>query len=185
MLNEGRIIVLDGHDGCGKSTLARQVARLTGGSVVKPFGDTLGDHIAWLWGNRRFAAADELARSSIERVLQREPGTLVFDRHWATMFTVLPEHFWSNWGEPPRTVLCTASVETVVRRLTERGEDPGDRDEHAHYLTQYLKVIERCPRSLVLETDRVGLDGCVAAISGFLEENREDLPGRDDPARTS
>ena len=40
------IIVLDGHDGAGKTMLARLAAATLGGTYVKPFDSTLGDMIA-------------------------------------------------------------------------------------------------------------------------------------------
>jgi energy-coupling factor transporter ATP-binding protein EcfA2 len=69
MLTSERIVVLDGHDGCGKSTLNEFLARHIGATVVGPFADTLGDHIAWLWQHQRFTEAGALARASVERVL--------------------------------------------------------------------------------------------------------------------
>jgi hypothetical protein len=172
VLTSDRILVLDGHDGCGKSTLSAGVASILRGAVVKPFADTLGDHIAWLWGDNRFDEADALARSSIERILERKSGLLVFDRHWATMFTVLPQRFWSNWGELPRTVICHASLETVVRRLSERGEDIGDPSIHSYYLQRYLDVADQCPRRLIVDTSEQGVDSCVSRIATFLRQAR-------------
>lgn len=178
MSNE-QIVVIDGHDGCGKSTLAREVARTIGGTVMKPFGDMLGDHIAWLWQHERFDEADALARASIERVLQQNQGALVFDRHWATMFTVLPERLWARWGELPRTVLCTADLDVVVSRLLERGEEIGDLAEHAHYLACYSDVITRCDQHFVIDTGKSSVTECLDSICDFLqlapskEENRD------------
>lgn len=171
MLTNDRIIVLDGHDGCGKSTLSEYVARLIGGKVVKPFSDTLGDHIAWLWGSERFEEADALARSSVERELQRNAGPLVFDRHWATMFTVLPERLWPGWGELPCTVICHANLETVTKRLSERGEETGDVEEHGYYLKRYLEVAKRSPRHLVVDTGENGVRDCVSSIAAFIQVN--------------
>ena len=60
-----QIIVLDGHDGSGKTTLARLAAETLGGTYVKPFDGTLGDMIMWLSDERRYELADQLARASM------------------------------------------------------------------------------------------------------------------------
>ena len=163
------MLVLDGHDGCGKSTLARLTAERLGGRVVKPFADTLGDHIAWLWRNHQYAAADALARDSISRVLSTSDGEpLVFDRHWATMFTVLPEDCWAGWGEPPRTVICDAPVELVMRRLVARGEPAGDAGRHGYYLARYRALAGRFPGTLLLDTGTDDPDTCRDKILAHL-----------------
>jgi AAA domain len=162
-------LVLDGHDGCGKSTLARVVAEQLGGRVVKPFADTLGDHLAWLWRNQRYAAADALARDSIARILSTSDGQpLVFDRHWATMFTVLPEQYWAAWGAPPRTVICDAPADLVMRRLVERGEPAGDAGRHQQWLMRYRDLAGRFPGTLLLDTGTDDLDTCREKILAHL-----------------
>lgn len=169
------VITFDGHDGCGKSTLASRVADHIGGRVVKPFGGELGDHIAWLWRGKRFAEADALARASIERVTENAaraaPGApLVFDRHWTTMFTVLPEEFWAAWGPLPPTVICHAETGTLVRRLVERGEDAGDTAEHEHYQDLYLRLAGRAEHSLVLDTTHRSIEDCAERAIAFWEQ---------------
>lgn len=168
-MSDRQIFVVDGHDGCGKSTLAREIARTIGGTVVKPFGDTLGDHISWLWQHKRFDEADAVARTSIERVLQQNQGSLVFDRHWATMFTVLPERLWAKWGDPPRTVLCTADLDVVVSRLLKRGEEVGDLASHEYYLARYSDVINRCDQHFVIDTGKFSVTECLTGIYDFLQ----------------
>jgi cytidylate kinase len=174
MLTSERIVVLDGHDGCGKSTLNEFLARHIGATVVEPFADTLGDHIAWLWQLQRFTEADTLARASVERVLAKHPGKLVFDRHWATMFTVLPEELWVRRGSLPRTVICTRDLATVVERLARRAESIGDRDQHAYYPGRYVEVAGCCPRHLILDTGKADTDACLSEITAFLEQATEE-----------
>ena len=162
------LLVFDGHDGCGKSTLAALTAAELGGQVVKPFSDSLGDHIAWLWRNERFADADRLARSSLERVREQFPPPLIFDRHWTTMFTVLPEEFWAEWGELPPTVVCHAATDTVMTRLDSRGEDLGDPQEHDYFNELYVKLAPMARNHLVLDTTSVGVEDCLAQVLDFV-----------------
>lgn len=165
----GILVVFDGHDGAGKSTLAARCAKLVGGIVVKPFGDTLGDHIAWLWGSGRFAEADSLARSSVERIVARgHTQPLVFDRHWVTMFSVLPETYWSSWHPLPRTVVCHASPEVTMARLVARGEPPLSYEHHDHFDRIYRSLGESCG-ALVLDTSTDNIDTCFASVRAFLE----------------
>jgi broad-specificity NMP kinase len=162
------VLVFDGHDGCGKSTLAKAVAEREGGVVVKPFADSLGDHIAWLWRSKRFAEADALARASVERVMTSHPERLlVFDRHWATMFSVLPQGYWHSWHPLPPTVVCRADTSVVMRRLDSRGEDGGDPAVHDHFDRVYTELAGLAPAATVIDTTDTPFDECVHRAVAF------------------
>ena len=139
------VIVLDGHDGTGKTTLARLAAESLGGTYVKPFDSTLGDMIAWLCGRERYGLADQLARASIQKIIEEhaESPLLVFDRHWLSMFTLFPIGLRDLWFPLPTTVLCWADLETTKSRLSTRGEDPGDDAKHEHFIGLYLSLAEQ------------------------------------------
>jgi hypothetical protein len=140
-----RIIVLDGHDGAGKSTLCALLARRLGGHVVKPFDGKLGDFIGWLWADGRFEEADVTARLAIERDIALAPadGPLILDRHWLSLYTVLPEPLFPRWEPRPFTILCSADLPTTLERLRRRGEDPGDPHEHRYYIDLYKRLADR------------------------------------------
>lgn len=162
------IFVFDGHDAAGKTTLAALTARLVGGKVIKPFGDLLGDHIAWLWRNRKFEEADWLARSSIERVLSADDDvSIIFDRHWASMFSVLPQKYWTNWYPLPRTVICHTNAETTESRLRARGEDPLTRELHARYQKIYQKL-GHDHGALVIDTTHATIEECMEEVRKHL-----------------
>ena len=135
-------LAIDGHDGAGKSSIAKAVALHLGATVVKPFKDALGDYIAWLWRTEQFDLADVVARGAVEKAIGECDGVqpLVFDRHWLTMFTVLPESLHSNWLPLPTTVLCWADLPSTLARLVERGEEIGDTVGHERYLAIYRQL---------------------------------------------
>ncbi len=118
------VIVLDGYDGSGKTTLAKMLIQKLGGRYIKSFNDSLG-HLIWsLFADQEFDLADLVSRTACRKELEsnQDASCLVFDRHWLTMFTLLPETFYPNWDPLPRTFLCRADVETTLSRLHARGE---------------------------------------------------------------
>ncbi len=167
----GTIVAIDGHDGSGKSSIGAAVAERHSLRFVRPFADSLGDYIASLWQNKRFALASDVARTAVERVLASAGAEgVVCDRHWTTMFTVLPEVFWHDWesdGLPP-TIVCWASTPVTMRRLRERGEDPGEPAKHEHYHRLYRELASRAPRSFLLDTTDLSLADAVAETSATL-----------------
>jgi hypothetical protein len=138
-----RIVAFEGHDGSGKTSIAKQVAERLGATYVKPFDGLLGDHIAWCWRQERFELANEVARSAVERQLQlhERDEFLVFDRHWMTMFTVVPRSMWSDWFPLPPAILCWTTVESTRARLLSRGEvDEALLNTHEHYCRLYREI---------------------------------------------
>jgi thymidylate kinase len=140
-----QILAIEGHDGSGKTSVAQRMAARIGAKYVKPYDGLLGDHIAWCWKNRRFDLAHAISRSAVERQIALNAGEklLVFDRHWLTMFTVLPEVLWQEWSLVP-TILCWTSVESTRSRLLARGEvDEAMLDVHEYYCKLYRTIAEK------------------------------------------
>jgi len=160
-----RAIALDGHDGSGKSSIAKALAAMGHGTVVKPFSAQLGDYIAYLWGSRRFAEADRAARFAV-RSVSATPGRLVFDRHWLTMATVLPERYIRHW-ERPRTIVCWADLTTTIERLQQRGEEIGDLDYHRFYLDEYRRIANKA-KVPVVDTTSLSVDEAARLVAGLL-----------------
>jgi thymidylate kinase len=132
-------IVLDGHDGAGKTTLAQMLAQAIGGCYVKPFNNTLGDLIIWLYRNKRYEQVDNLAVWALEKVYKdhAHESLLIFDRHWLCIFTLLPNEYYERWLPLPPTVLCWTNLETTIKRLEARGETVGPIERHQHYCERY------------------------------------------------
>lgn len=123
-MKKSKIIVMDGHDCSGKTTLAHLVAKELNGKYVKPYADSLGDLIAWATLKEKYNLANELSLAAVERQIDENRGVdcLIFDRHWLSMFTVLPEDFHQRWHPLPITFLCWADLETTNHRMHARGE---------------------------------------------------------------
>jgi hypothetical protein len=167
-----RLVVLDGHDAAGKSTLAGLIARHYGWRHVRPFAGELGDFIAWSYRSRRYRLANEVALGAVARVLDenRDAPGLVFDRHWLCMFTVLPPGFRRAWRDRPPTILIWADPETTAIRQRERSE-PVDEALNDYYCRVYRELADRY-RVPVVDTSRASLQDslaeCLALIEGGL-----------------
>lgn len=156
-------LVIDGHDGAGKTTLAAWLAEELGGVHVRPFKGILGEQMLHSSERGDFRAAALLAWRGVESVLESQGASiLVFDRHWMTVFTLLPETFWGDWLPVPPTTLCWSTLETTRKRLRLRGEAV-DGVNHEHYLPLYRDLGDRFGCHL-LRTDQLS-----------LEESREQL----------
>ena len=164
------IIALDGHDGAGKTTLAHMLAEHLEGQYVKPYSDSLGDMIAWLYRRNNMELADLLSRTAVEKVIDDNPSpkVLVFDRHWLSMFTVLPQKYHDQWRPLPPTILCWANLETTYRRLIERGESIEKREKHEYFCSLYkeLAVTNQIP---IVDTSFQSIDKSLDQILKYLD----------------
>lgn len=94
------------------------------------------------FARRAVAEATDASRSDI----------LVFDRHWMTVCTLVPERLWSVWTPAPPTALCWADLPTTLRRLAERGDAEEPIADHERYLRLYWDLGRRFS-CLVVRTD--------------------------------
>ncbi len=164
------IIVLDGYDGSGKTTLANLLVRNLGGRYIKSYGDSLGRLIWSLFGDREFEMADLVSRTACRKEWEtnRDAAPLVFDRHWMTMFTLLPENYYKNWEPLPKTFLCRANPEITVERLQARGEKiETPMSVHLEQRMKFKTLAEKfgIPQ---IDTSTRTPDDCVAAICSLL-----------------
>lgn len=111
---------------------------------MSPFSGALGDRMlaAAVEGHPERTAS--IAHAAVARSIDECPSSvLVFDRHWMTVLTLVPEKFWEPWLPPPPTTLCWADVNTTIRRLDCRGEAKLSRGHHSYYIARYRNIAER------------------------------------------
>ncbi|HEX7191976.1 MAG TPA: hypothetical protein VF381_10450 [Thermoanaerobaculia bacterium] len=141
----GRVVlVLDGHDGSGKTTLVRRLATAMGTPYVQPFAGKAGLRLLDDADAGRYGDLSCAALQMVERALGSVAGPLVLsDRHWMTVFTLLPESYWQPWMPLPPTLLCSAGLPVTLQRLGTRDEPPADVAEHARYIAAYRLLADR------------------------------------------
>lgn len=161
-------IIFDGHDGAGKTTLATLVARNLNAKYVKPFDGTLGDLIAWTFRQKQYDLTNTIALAAIEEVIDENSDVevLVFDRHWLSMFTVLPKEYHEQWKPLPFTILCWTDEETTRLRLAERGE----KDNRTEYYCKLYKELAREYDVPIINTTKSCIDADVKRICSLIRE---------------
>jgi hypothetical protein len=79
----------------------------------------------------------------------------VLDRHWMTVFTLLPADHWEPWFPLPPTFLCAADLATTIARLRQRGEERvAEHRKHRYYIRLYQQLAVRFGVP-VIRTNRV------------------------------
>jgi hypothetical protein len=95
-----------------------------------------------------------IARSAIAAALARLPqaDVIVFDRCWMTVFSAIPDDYFSDWGYRIPTILCWADFSTTIDRLGTRAEKNEAAEWHQYYLARYAYLARHfsCP---VIRTD--------------------------------
>ena len=138
----GAFIVLEGLDGVGKSTLARNLARTLGATLMSTPGDEFatlrGDFLHALRGDQLGKALFYAAtvsfqgRNALDKV--RHGDNVVMDRYWASTVayarargvTADLDAMVPDIAQPSITVLITLDEDQRVTRLTNRGATTED-----------------------------------------------------------
>lgn len=163
------VLVVDGHDGSGKTTLASRLAKSLGANHVQPYSGIVGRLFLRSIDRKDFRFAGELARQAVDHFLSNSDAPVViFDRHWMTAFSVSPEAYWSPWQPLPPTALCWADIETTLSRLHSRQDHEEQRYDHKHFLSTYWKLGQDFG-SHVVRTDKLTLDESLEDLLSWAE----------------
>lgn len=169
MALKNKIIALDGHDGSGKTTLAKDLAEHIGGIYIRPFGGEAGEMLIGLAEQKKYEELCAFGKEKLNSICTGyQNKVLVCDRHWMTVFSLLPQEYWNDpgWLPLPPTALCYAALETTLSRLSERSEKAYDRDYHSYYLDLYLRLAQLF-NAKVLRTDHYNYKDSLAQLADW------------------
>jgi len=170
--NNNVTVAFDGHDGAGKTTLAKLLVSEIDGVFVRPFANNNGVSLidAFEKGDNNFTM--QLGRSLIQDVYNNHSKkTLVFDRHWMTVLSLIDEKYWANWSYFPQTILCWADLKTTKERLNIRAERKYDESYHKYYLGIYKKLAEKF-NILVIDTSNMSTPHCLNKIISWVNDKK-------------
>ncbi len=162
------IIALDGHDGVGKTTLAKRLAETNCGIYVRPFGGSTGIKLIQAAEAKSYEKVIEIGKNAIEKETESEHAKpLIFDRHWITVLSLLPKQYWKCWPKPVHTFLCSADLETIKSRIAPRKEKKFDDNYHSHYLHTYIQIAKEC-NCVVIDTDQLSITQACKNIESLI-----------------
>ncbi|MCW3463445.1 hypothetical protein [Chitinophaga nivalis] len=155
------ILAIDGHDGAGKTTLAGLLAEKLGGVYVRPFGGATGTSLITQAEQHHYQEVSRIGLMAIrDAAAQHDARVLVFDRHWMTVFTLIPAAYRDEWFPLPATTLCYAGMPATLLRLGERDEAIFDRAYHEGYMQQYYDLAHQYGAH-ILRTDQHDVAQCL------------------------
>ncbi|MET0366908.1 MAG: glycosyltransferase [Methylobacterium sp.] len=162
-------LVLDGLDGSGKSSIAREVAQRIGATVLNPFGGQIGGLMVLLAERGEHALADAVAHAAVALALRHAPdGPVVFDRHWFTASQLLSPAYRAGWAPHPYTVMCWADRPTTVARMIARGDVHARERMSAERIQTYRRLADELGLPLI-DTSHLS---AAAAAERILDDMR-------------
>lgn len=167
------VYALDGHDGAGKTTLARWFASAVGGVYHRPFQGKLGAQLLKAANLRDFQTVIAIGKQGIYNALSVAGSCrpLILDRAWMTVASLLPwDEFSSSWDLWIPTVLCWADLDTTLERLAQRTEEPESIDTHNHYIQVYRSLAEHS-NSYIIRTDVSAMSQCHELLIRWYNAN--------------
>ncbi len=157
------MLALDGHDGSGKTTLSKLLAEKIGGVYIRPFAGDAGIELIQHFEKKDYKKVSLFGYEMIKRHYDSYNNEiLVYDRHWMTVFSLLPETYWSDklWNPLPATTLCFSDLKGTLTRLKKRTEKSYEESYHAYYVDLYSKLAKKYHAN-ILRTDVQDIETCL------------------------
>ncbi|MNB76265.1 hypothetical protein D3C75_229270 [compost metagenome] len=172
-------LVFDGHDCSGKSTLSSLFVKRHPNSVyIRPFEKNIGELFWWLYTKKEYELANNLALNSVRKAAAEKDDNslLVFDRHWLTLFSILPEQYWEAWVPLPKTILCWTDPINTNLRMEERGEKELYDGYNEYYCNYYLKLARQFGVK-ILDTSNKTQEESLNEVILYLSNDKESYEG--------
>jgi len=124
-----RKIVIDGYNYSGKSELVSDIQiNISDALVFQTFDSNIGEFFMWLYNNKRYRLANDVLLNTVfmkdicnKNVYGEDDNLIIYDTHWLTMFSILPEKYWSTWFPLPKTIICWASGNKTIENMINSG----------------------------------------------------------------
>lgn len=181
-MKERLIVALDGHDGTGKTTLAKMLADQLGGVALRPFSGDTGAKLLEAGEKKDINSLIEIGSNAIENsISSAKPSVpIVLDRAWVTVASFVHDEpeFFSAWHLWIPTTICWANLETSINRLNKRINSNGVEHQfeeekpaewHECYLEIYWNLAIRFKYPL-LRTDQYDVPSCLLRLQSWVNK---------------
>ena len=179
----GKIYMLEGYDGSGKSSIAKKIANIIGAKYVHFFSEYNVNYTI-----EPLSVTDdelvEMTKKALDKALADEQD-IVLDRGLITPISALPEERWDEFKEyfdKIPVVMCYATVEDTVERLKNREVDESTWYDNNYWIDINLKIAKKFNIPIV----NTSTSGCVEnsvkytmeyfGLSSKLMEEKKKLP---------
>ncbi|POH58514.1 AAA family ATPase [Arthrobacter glacialis] len=139
------VVGIDGHDGTGKTTIAKNVAAQLGMSYLRPFGGSRGQELTRASESGDTAEVLRIGASALEHALESasHAGPAILDRSWMTVASLVDgKAFQDHWTLWIPTIVCWTDLPTTLARLAQRDEPEESLAAHRHYIARYKELAE-------------------------------------------
>lgn len=179
----GKIYMIEGYDGSGKTSVAKNIAKIIGAKYVHFFSE-----YGVNYSIEPLSVSDdeliEMTKKALDKALAEEQD-IVLDRGLITPISALPEERWDEFKEyfdKIPIVMCYATVEDTIDRLKQRDEDESEWYDNKYWIDINLKLAEKFNIPIVnTSTSGNALNSTKYAMEYFglsskLMEEKKELP---------
>lgn len=179
----GKIYMIEGYDGSGKTSVAKNIAKRIGARYVHFFSEYDVNYSI-----EPLSVSDDELVSMTKKALDAalaEKEDIVLDRGLITPISALPEERWDEFKEyfdKIPIVMCYATVEDTIERLKTREVDESNWYDNEYWIDINLRLAEKFNIPIV----NTSTSGCAEnsmkyameyfGLSSKLTEEKKELP---------
>lgn len=179
----GKIYMVEGYDGSGKSSISKKIANIIGAKYVHFFTE-----YGVNYSIEPLSITDDelvdMTKKALDKALA-DPMDIVLDRGLITPISALPENRWDEFKEyfeKIPVVLCYTTLEDTIDRLKMRETDESKWYDNEYWININLKIAKKFNIPIV----NTSTSGCVEnsvkytmeyfGLSSKLLEEKKEIP---------
>lgn len=179
----GKIYMVEGYDGSGKTSISKKIAEIIGAKYVHFFSE-----YGVNYSIEPLSVSDdelvEMTKKALDKALADEQD-IVLDRGLITPISALPEERWEEFREyfeKIPVVLCYATLEDTIDRLKIREVDESNWYDNEYWIDINLKISEKFNVPIVNTSTSGNVENSVKytmeyfGLSSKLTEEKKELP---------
>lgn len=179
----GKIYMIEGYDGSGKTSVAKKIAKIIGARYVHFFSE-----YGVNYSIEPLSVTDDelidMTKKALDKALADEED-IVLDRGLITPISALPEERWDEFKEyfeKIPIVMCYATVEDTINRLKQRDEDESTWYDNKYWIDINLKLAKKFNIPIVNTSTSGNAENSTKyameyfGLSSKLVEEKKELP---------